>query len=139
MRDIPVSSLLNEKPQEKSDEIRKKLHPCRASVSRIKLMKALKDVEIERRGGKKKKKYHLYSSARGRVIERIGIVHFMSINRLNDIRKDWWEDLHERNIKVNDFNLARKAEKDRKEGGVVLFVKKGIFKYRINDNFKINS
>lgn len=71
--------------------------------------------------------YHLYSSARGRVIERIGIVHFMSINRLNGIKKGWWEDLHERNIKVNDFNLARNAQKDRKEGGVVLFVKKKTF------------
>lgn len=123
MRDIPVSRLLNEKPQEKSDEIRKKtsslqgLHPKN---------KTNEGTERCREQGKKKI-YHLYSSARGRVIERIGIVHFMSINRLNGIRKGWWEDLHERNIKVNDFNLGRKAEKDRREGGVVLLVKKRHF------------
>ena len=79
--------------------------------------------------------YHLYSSDRGRVIERIGIVHFMSINRLNGIKKGWWEDLHERNIKVNDFNLARNAQKDRKEGGVVLFVKKRHFQVRNQRQF----
>lgn len=57
------------------------------------------------------------------VIKRIGIVHFMSINRLNGNREAWWEDSHERNIKVNDFNLARETQVDRKGGGVVLFDK----------------
>lgn len=47
----------------------------------------------------------------------------MSINRLNGNREAWWEDSHERNIKVNDFNLAREAQVDRKGGGVVLFDK----------------
>jgi len=42
----------------------------------------------------------------------------MSINSLNGIKKAWWEDLHERNIKINAFHLARETQVDRKGGGV---------------------
>lgn len=50
----------------------------------------------------------------------------MSINSLNGIKKAWWEDLHEKNIKIKDFNLAREAQVDRKGGGIAHSVKNGI-------------
>lgn len=51
------------------------------------------------------------------VIKIIEIVHFTSMNSLNGIKKAWWEDLHERNTKINDYNLARETQVDRKGGG----------------------
>lgn len=51
----------------------------------------------------------------------------MNINSLNGIKKAWWEDLYERNIKIDDFNLAREAQVDRKGGGVAHSVKTSIF------------